>query len=84
MATRTRWLRWICCIKSKHQLPGCEEEDAQMTFEHVLTQGKLQGVPTYKLPYHPRCAPALHVCVQLSGKLWGKIAGLHSCKARPC
>jgi len=36
-------------------MPPCpESDDDEMTFEEALLSEKLQGIPTYRMPFHPR------------------------------
>ena len=50
------WLRSLFHPRLAH-LPGVDGDEAldmEPTYEEVLTQGRLQGLPTYRLEKHPR------------------------------
>jgi len=60
----------------KPQLPGMAEvddEDDDLTFEEALTTERLQGIPTFRLPFHPRYADVFSGL--LHGAIWFKMLG---------
>ncbi|KAF5829936.1 hypothetical protein DUNSADRAFT_15292 [Dunaliella salina] len=52
------WVLRKILAMPKLQLPGMpetpEDDDDCMTFEKALTEKRLKGMPTFRLPFHPR------------------------------
>ncbi|KAL6752998.1 hypothetical protein V8C86DRAFT_2738175 [Haematococcus lacustris] len=65
-------LRTLCCGGCSEQLLSPSQTD-QITLEMALTEGLLQGLATYQLPYQPRYAPMFSG--RLHKAIWARSQG---------
>lgn len=73
---RRFWVLRKILAMPKLQLPGMPdtpEDDDCMTFERAITEKRLKGMPTFRLPFHPRYADAFSGL--LHSAIWSRMLG---------